>query len=96
MARKALYREDRPRAREGADTRLTDRFSRDLTRSPRYLVPATMDTRSRLKSRLPRSGSGTAPEAMRRASPSATAVLPTPGSPIRAGLFFVHLQEIAI
>ncbi len=28
----ALYREDRPRAREGADTRLTDRFSRDLTR----------------------------------------------------------------
>ncbi len=28
----ALYREERPRAREGGDTRLTDRFSRDLTR----------------------------------------------------------------
>ena len=28
----ALYREDRARPREGADTRLTDRFSRDLTR----------------------------------------------------------------
>ena len=28
----ALYREERPRAREGADTSLTDRFSRDLTR----------------------------------------------------------------
>ena len=28
----ALYREERPRAREGAETRLTDRFSRDLTR----------------------------------------------------------------
>ena len=28
----ALYREERPRPREGADTRLTDRFSRDLTR----------------------------------------------------------------
>ncbi len=28
----ALYREERPRAREGTDTRLTDRFSRDLTR----------------------------------------------------------------
>ena len=28
----ALYREERPRTREGADTRLTDRFSRDLTR----------------------------------------------------------------
>ena len=28
----ALYRDERPRTREGADTRLTDRFSRDLTR----------------------------------------------------------------
>ncbi|MFG6350925.1 MAG: hypothetical protein K1W21_04725, partial [Oscillospiraceae bacterium] len=28
----AVYREERPRAREGAETRLTDRFSRDLTR----------------------------------------------------------------
>ena len=28
----ALYREERPRSREGAETRLTDRFSRDLTR----------------------------------------------------------------
>ncbi len=28
----ALYREERPRAREGTETRLTDRFSRDLTR----------------------------------------------------------------
>ncbi len=28
----ALYREERPRTKEGSDTRLTDRFSRDLTR----------------------------------------------------------------
>ena len=28
----ALYREERPRSREGAETRITDRFSRDLTR----------------------------------------------------------------
>ena len=28
----ALYREERPRAREGAETKITDRFSRDLTR----------------------------------------------------------------
>ena len=28
----ALYREERPRAREGTETRITDRFSRDLTR----------------------------------------------------------------
>ena len=64
--------------------------------SPRYLVPATMDTRSRLSSRLPRRGSGTDPEAMRRASPSATAVLPTPGSPMRAGLFLVRRARIWI
>ena len=60
---------------------------RALTRSsnsPRYLVPATMEERSRASSRLPRRSSGTWPAAMRRASPSATAVLPTPGSPMRA------------
>ena len=28
----ALYQNERPRTREGAETRLTDRFSRDLTR----------------------------------------------------------------
>ena len=62
--------------------------------SPRYLVPATMDTRSRDKSRLPRSTGGTCPEAIRMAKPSATAVLPTPGSPTRAGLFLVRRERI--
>ncbi len=64
--------------------------------SPRYLVPATMADRSRLKRRLSRSGSGTAPAASRRANASATAVLPTPGSPMRAGLFLVRRDRIWI
>ena len=34
--------------------------------------------------------SGTSPLTMRSASPSAIAVLPTPGSPISTGLFFVR------
>ena len=33
------------------------------------------------------SGSGTSPATMRRANPSTTAVLPTPASPVRIGLF---------
>ena len=33
------------------------------------------------------------PEAILRASPSTTAVLPTPGSPMRTGLFFVRRER---
>ena len=33
---------------------------------------------------------------MRSASPSTTAVLPTPGSPIRTGLFFLRLDRICM
>ena len=62
--------------------------------SPRYLVPATMPLRSRDRSFLSSSSSGTSPEAMRSASPSAMAVLPTPGSPIRTGLFLVRRDRI--
>src|SRR5581483_1897384 len=40
--------------------------------------------------------SGTWLEAMRAASPSTTAVLPTPGSPISTGLFFVRRERICI
>ena len=35
-----------------------------------------------------RSGGGTSPRATRRANPSTTAVLPTPASPTRIGLFW--------
>jgi hypothetical protein len=40
--------------------------------------------------------SGTSPLTMRSASPSAIAVLPTPGSPIRTGLFLVRRARIWI
>ena len=56
--------------------------------------PATMPERSNVIKRLSRSVSGTFPSAMRAASPSITAVLPTPGSPIIHGLFFVRRLKI--
>ena len=58
--------------------------------SPRYLAPATMEPRSSAMTRLPLSPSGTSPSMIRLASPSTMAVLPTPGSPISTGLFFVR------
>src|SRR6266571_4592346 len=58
--------------------------------SPRYFAPATIAPRSRATSRLPRRDSGTSPATTRCASPSTTAVLPTPGSPMSTGLFFVR------
>src|SRR5690625_818172 len=61
--------------------------------SPRYFEPATIDDRSRETSFLPRRESGTSPSTMRRASPSTTAVLPTPGSPISTGLFLVRRES---
>ena len=54
---------------------------------------------SSASSRLSLIPSGTSPLAMRSASPSAIAVLPTPGSPISTGLFLVrrakHLDRAA-
>ena len=46
--------------------------------------------------RLPCSGSGTLSSIIIRASPSTTAVLPTPGSPIRTGLFLVRRISTSI
>jgi hypothetical protein len=64
-------------------------FSRS-SNSPRYFAPATIADRSSWTSRLFFSDSGTSPLTMRCASPSTIAVLPTPGSPISTGLFFVR------
>ena len=64
------------------------------SKSPLYFVPATIPVRSRATILLSFRISGTSPDAIFRASPSAMAVLPTPGSPIRQGLFFVLLQRI--
>ena len=68
-------------------------FSRS-SNSPRNLAPATMEARSRERSFLPFSPSGTSPSTMRRASPSTMAVLPTPGSPTSTGLFLVRRDRI--
>ena len=67
-------------------------FSRS-SNSPRYLAPATIEARSRATTRRSRSDSGTSPSTMRSANPSTMAVLPTPGSPISTGLFFVRLDS---
>ncbi len=64
--------------------------------SPRYLLPATMPDRSSTSTRLSCTVKGTFPDMIRCANPSTTAVLPTPGSPIRQGLFFVRRLMIWI
>ncbi len=64
-------------------------FSRS-SNSPRYFAPATIAPRSSDTSRLFFSDSGTSPFTIRWARPSTTAVLPTPGSPMRTGLFLVR------
>ncbi len=52
-----------------------------FSKSPRYLVPATRAPRSSAHTVVSLSISGTSPSTMRRARPSASAVLPTPASP---------------
>ena len=59
------------------------------SKSPRKRVPATTLIISSSKIRISANSKGTSPEAIRCAKPSASAVLPTPASPTRTGLFFV-------
>ena len=66
------------------------------SKSPLYLVPATILVKSSATTRLSFSSSGTSPCTIFKANPSATAVLPTPGSPIKQGLFLVLLLKIWI
>ncbi len=72
-----------------AVTSLSTAFSRS-SNSPRYLAPAISAPMSSAINCLSFSDSGTSPLTMRSASPSAIAVLPTPGSPISTGLFLVR------
>ena len=58
--------------------------------SPRYFEPAIRPPMSSATTRRSRSDSGTSPLTMRWARPSTIAVLPTPGSPMRTGLFLVR------
>ncbi len=62
--------------------------------SPLYLEPATIPDRSRVSTRLRAMISGISPDTIIWASPSTTAVFPTPGSPIRQGLFLVRRLRI--
>ena len=62
--------------------------------SPRYLEPATIPDRSSVRTRFPANIPGISPDTIFRARPSTTAVLPTPGSPIRHGLFLVRRLRI--
>ena len=64
--------------------------------SPRYLAPAINDPISNSINRFSFNDSGTSFFMIRQAIPSTTAVLPTPGSPIKTGLFFVLRDKICI
>ena len=70
-------------------TSLSTDFSRS-SNSPRYFAPAISEPMSSARSFLFAMLSGTSPLTILSASPSAIAVLPTPGSPISTGLFFVR------
>ena len=58
-----------------------------FSNSPLTLAPACNKPKSRLRRQTSFNGSGTSPDAMRKAKPSTTAVLPTPASPVNIGLF---------
>ena len=62
---------------------------------PRNWAPATMPDRSSATIRVPLSVSGTSSRWMRRARPSAIAVLPTPASPISTALFLRRRARIS-
>ena len=65
------------------------------SKSPRYFVPATTAVRSSARMRFVKSTGEHVRRAICCASPSTTALLPTPGSPMRMGLFFFRRQSIS-
>ena len=68
-------------------------YLRRSSNSPRYFAPAIKAPISNESSFLPLRLSGTSPSTILSANPSAIAVLPTPGSPINTGLFFVRRES---
>ena len=66
------------------------------SKSPLYLAPATIPDISSVTTLFSLRFSGTSPWTIFWASPSIIAVFPTPGSPIRHGLFFVLLESTCI
>ena len=73
-------------------TSLRNALSRS-SNSPRNFAPAIIEPMSMATILLFLSDSGTSPLTMRRARPSTMAVLPTPGSPMSTGLFFVRRES---
>ena len=69
---------------------------RRSSNSPRYFAPAIKAPISKAINRLFLRDSGTSPFTIRRAMPSAIAVFPTPGSPIKTGLFLVRRDKTCI
>ncbi|RWX48254.1 hypothetical protein H206_05156 [Candidatus Electrothrix aarhusensis] len=69
---------------------------RRFSNSPFMPAPASSNPMSKTSREVPRIASGTSPSTMRRASPSTTAVLPTPASPTQMGLFFRRRAKISI
>ena len=63
---------------------------------PRIPVPWTSETTSKRMTSLSNNFWGTSPSTIFWAKPSTTAVLPTPGSPIKTGLFFVRRFKISM
>mmetsp|Transcript_28658 Transcript_28658/g.77143 ORF Transcript_28658/g.77143 Transcript_28658/m.77143 type:complete len:212 (+) Transcript_28658:458-1093(+) len=76
-------------------TSVSTAFNRS-SNSPRNLAPAMSAPMSSAMSFFPLRASGTSPDTIRCAMPSAMAVLPTPGSPSRMGLFLVRRLRIWI
>ncbi len=66
------------------------------SKSPLYLVPARSPPKSSMYIRAFSRKSGTLPSAICWARPSAMAVLPTPGSPTKTGLFFLRRHRTCI
>ena len=66
------------------------------SKSPLYFAPAIIPDISMLTTLLFFKVSGTSPSTIFSANPSAIAVLPTPGSPIKQGLFLLLLDKIWI
>ena len=87
-----LVDEEDDRARRELLISVSTALSRS-SNSPRYFEPASSAPMSSAQTRRSFSPSGTSPATIRCASPSAIAVLPTPGSPISTGLFFVRRLE---
>ena len=71
-------------------------FFKRSSNSPRYFAPATKLAISSSHIVLFFKLLGTSPLTILRASPSTIAVLPTPGSPIKTGLFLVLRDKILV